>query len=114
MAAYKVAHKVNFKYADYVDKEEQVFRNVYSMANLSKCLKGKTSRVKGSSNNNPKLNEGGEEDVKKAQEENARRLTTGAKKLLAEEVQRDKAEASKQKNAEAVLDKILELEKAIA
>ena len=85
MAAYKVAHKVNFEYADYVDKEEQVFRNVYSMAALSKRLKGKASGVKGSSSNNPKPNEGKEEDARKAQEESARRLAAGAKKLLAKE-----------------------------
>ena len=90
MAAYKVVHKVHFEYADYVDKEEQVFKNVYSMASLSKCLKGKTYGVKGISNNNPKPNEG--------EEESARRLAAGEKKLLVEEAQRDKAEAAKQKN----------------
>ena len=68
VAAYKDAHKVNFEYANYVDKEEQVFRNIYNMAALGKCLKGKTCGVKGSSNNNPKPNEGGEEAAKKAQE----------------------------------------------
>ena len=41
-------------------------------------------------------------------------LAIGAKKLLAEEAQRDKEKADKQKNAKAVLDKISELEKAIA
>ena len=57
MEAYKVAHKVNFEYANYVDKEEQVYKNVYSMAALGNRLKGKTSGVKGSSSNNPKSNE---------------------------------------------------------
>ena len=41
VAAQKSTHKVNFEYVDYIDKEEQVFRNVYSMAALSKRLKGK-------------------------------------------------------------------------
>ena len=58
MAAHKAAHKVNFKYTGYIDKEEQVFRNAYSMEALSKRLKGKASGVKGSSNNNPRQNEG--------------------------------------------------------
>ena len=67
MAAYKASHKVNFEYVDYVDKEDQVFRNVYSMAALRKRLKGKTFGVKGSSNSNSKPNEG-EEFANKAQE----------------------------------------------
>ena len=66
MAAHKATHKVNFEYADYIDKEEQVFRNVYCMEALSKRLKGKTFGAKGSSNNNPKPNEGDEEPAKKA------------------------------------------------
>lgn len=114
VAAHKVVQKVNFEYTDYIDKDEQLFRNVYSMAAVSNRLKGKASGVKGSSSNNPKPNEGEEEAAKKAQEESARRLAAGAKKLLAEEAQRDKREAVKQKNAEVVLDKIAELEKAIA
>ena len=57
VAAHKATHKVNFEYTDYVDKEEQVYKNVYSMASMSKRLKGNTSGVKGSSNKNPKLNE---------------------------------------------------------
>ena len=57
VVAHKAAHKANFKYTDYIDKEEQVFRNVYSMAAVSKRLKRKASGVKGSSNNNPKPNE---------------------------------------------------------
>ena len=99
MAAHKAAHKVNFEYTDYIDKEEQVFRNVYSMAAVSKRLKGKASGVKGSSSNNPKPDEGKEEVARKDQEESARRLAAGAKKLLTEEAQRDKAEAAKQKKA---------------
>ena len=114
MAAYKETHKVNFEYADYLDKEEKVFMNVYSMAALSKRLKGKTSGVKGSSSNNPKPNEGEEEGAKKAQEESVHRLVAGAKKMLVEEAQRDKAEAAKQKSKEAVLEKMAELEKAMA
>ena len=57
VAAHKETHKVNFEYTDYVDKEEQVYMNVYSMDALSKHLKKKTSRVKGRNNNNPKPNE---------------------------------------------------------
>ena len=78
------ARKVNFEYTEYIDKEEQVFRNVYSMAAVSKWLKGKAYGVKGSSNNNQKPNEGKEEDARKAQEESSCRLAAGAKKLLAE------------------------------
>ena len=66
VAAHKAAHKVNFEYTDYIDKEEQVFKNVYSMAALSKCLKRNTYGVKGSSSSNPKPNEGEEKDAKKA------------------------------------------------
>ena len=87
--------------------------NVYSMEALSKCLKGKTSRVKGSSSNNPKPNEGEEEAAKKAQEQSTRKLAARAKKLLAEEAQRDKAEVVKQKSKEVVLEKIAELEKSM-
>ena len=57
MAAHKEAHKVNFEYTNYVDKEEQVYMNVYSMDYFGKHLKKKTSGVKGSSSSNPKLNE---------------------------------------------------------
>ena len=66
VAAHKDARKVNFEYTEYIDKEEQVFRNVYSMAVVSKRLKRKASGVKGSSNNNPKPDEGKEEAAKKA------------------------------------------------
>ena len=98
--AHKDAHKVNFEYADYIDKEEKVFRNVYSMETLSKRLKGKAFSAKGSSINNPKIDEGDEESAKKAQEESAHRLVVGEifywlkkhrrirKKLLKERAQR--------------------------
>ena len=95
MATHKAADKVNFEYVDYIDKEEQVFRNVYSMAAVSKQLNGKASGIKGSSRNNPKLDEGKEEATKKAQEETTSRLAVGENKFLAEEAQRDKVEASK-------------------
>ena len=62
-----------------------MFRNVYNMAVVSKLLKRKAFGVKGSSSNNPKPNEGKEEVARKDQEERARRLAAGAKKLLAEE-----------------------------
>ena len=57
VAAHKETHKVNYEYLDYVDKEEQVYINVYNMASLSKILKRKASGIKGSSSNNPKPNE---------------------------------------------------------
>ena len=109
-----VAHKVNFKYTDYIGKEEQVFKNVYSLVALRKRLKGKAFGVKGSSNNNPKPNEGEEEAAKKAQEESTRRLAVRAKRLLAEEAQKDQAKVTKQKSIEVVLKKMVELEKALA
>ena len=68
VAAHKASHKVNFEYADYIEKEEQVFINVYSMEALSRRLKGKSFGAKGSSNNNPKPDEGDEEATKKPQE----------------------------------------------
>ena len=74
MEAHKASHKVNFEYADYIDKEEQVFRNVYSMAALSKRLKGKAFGAKGSSMNNPNPDERDEEVAKKSQEESTHRL----------------------------------------
>ena len=64
--AHKAAHKVNFEYTNHINKEGQVFRNIYSMAALSKRLKGKAFGAKGSSNNNPKLVERDEEDTKKS------------------------------------------------
>ena len=66
VATHKAAHKVNFEYIDYIDKEEQLFRNVYSKAVVSKQLKRNASGVKGSSSNNPKPDEGEEEAAKKA------------------------------------------------
>ena len=66
VAAHKATHKVNFEYTDYIDKEEQVFKNVYSMEALRKRLKGKEFGLKGSTSNNPKTNEGEEEAAKKA------------------------------------------------
>ena len=60
------AHKVNFEYTNYVDKEEQVYMNFYSIVALSMSLKKKTSGVKGSSSSNPKPHEPEEEVVKKA------------------------------------------------
>ena len=55
VAAHKATHKVNYEYSDYVDKEEQVYRNVYGMASLSKSLKRKAPGVKGSSSHNQNL-----------------------------------------------------------
>ena len=52
-------------------------------------MKGKTFGVKGSNNSNLKLNEQEEEVAKNAKEESAHILAAGAKKLLAEEAQRD-------------------------
>ena len=71
MAAYKEALKMNYEYTYYVDKDEQVYKNFYSMTALSKQLKGKTSGVKGSKNNNPKQKEQDEEAAKKEKEETA-------------------------------------------
>ena len=73
VVAHKVAHKVNFEYADYIDKKEEVFRNVYSMETLTKSLKGKEFGAKGSSSNNPKPHEGDEEAAKKYQDESTER-----------------------------------------
>ena len=58
VAAHKAAHKVNFDYTNYIDKEEQVFRNVYNTVAVSKRLKRKASGVKESSSNNLKPDEG--------------------------------------------------------
>ena len=71
VSAHKATHKVNYEYSDYVDKEEQVYIKIYSMASLSKSLKRKALGVKGSSNNNPKPNDKEEEAARKAKEENA-------------------------------------------
>ena len=56
-AAHKETHKVNYEYSDYVDKEEKVYKNIYSMASLRKSLKRKAPRFKGSNNQNPKPND---------------------------------------------------------
>ena len=95
VATLKAIHNVNYEYLDYVDKEEQGFKNVYSMTVVRKWLKRKASGLNGSSNNNPKPDEGKEEAVKKEQEEITQRLAAGENKLLAEEAQRDKGEVSK-------------------
>ena len=36
VATYKVALKVNFEYTDFVDKEEEKYRNIYSLTALIK------------------------------------------------------------------------------
>ena len=82
VATHKATHKVNFEYADYIDKEEKVFRNVYSMAALSKRLKGKAFGAKGSSSNNPKPDEGDEEAAKKSQEESTRKHVARLKNVV--------------------------------
>ena len=96
------AHKVHLDYAEYIDKEEKVFKNVYNMEAVSNSLKRKASRVKGSSNKIPKPDEGKDEDAKKEQEESTQRIAVGANKLLEKEAQRDKEEAFKQKSKEVV------------
>ena len=68
------------------------------METLSKRLKGKAFGAKGSSNNNPKPDEGDGEVAKKAQEESTHRLAAGSKKLLAEEAQKDHTEAAERKS----------------
>ena len=59
VAAYKAALKVNFEYADYMDKDEEMYRNVYSMTALNKQLRLKTivagDKGNGSSNLEPKI-----------------------------------------------------------
>ena len=109
---------MNFEYTDYVDKEEHVYINVYSMASLRKRLKMKTSRVKGSNSSNPKPNEQEEEAAKKAKEDSARTLAARAKKLLAKEKQREEEEEAareeKRKKEEAIQGKIVELENSIS
>ena len=113
VVALKDAHKVNFKYANYIDKQEHVFKNVYSMAALSKWLNKKEFGAKGSSNNDPRENEGDEEATKKSQEENTRTLAAREKRLLVEEAQKDWAKVAKQNSIEVVLKKMAEWEKAL-
>ena len=73
VVAYKAALKVNFEYTDYVDKEEETYRNIYSLTIVKKKLKLKTVEVgdkrSGSSNLVSKSQE--EEAAKKAKEETA-------------------------------------------
>ena len=39
VASYKSALTVNFEYADYVEKEEEMYRNIYSMTTWKNQLK---------------------------------------------------------------------------
>ena len=120
--AHKATHKVNYEYSYYVDKEEQVYRNIYSVASLSKSSKRKAPGVKGSNSHNPKPNDKEKEAARKAKEENARKIAEGAKKLLNEEKQREikeevakTAEAEeKRKKEEDNLEKIAQIQKDIA
>ena len=54
VVAYKAALKVNFEYADYVDKEEEKYSNIYSLIALNKKLKLKNTTIgdKGSGSSN--------------------------------------------------------------
>ena len=97
VAAHKAAHKVNFEYAYYIDKQEQVLNNVYSMASLRKRLKGKAFGAKGSSSNNPSPDEEDEEAAKKAQEESTRRIAVGEKNLLLKKQRRTKKKLLKER-----------------
>ena len=58
-AAYKESLKVNFNYTDYMDKEEEMYRNIYNITSLKNKLKLKTlvAGDKGSGSNNlePKI-----------------------------------------------------------
>ena len=85
VAACKVALKVNFEYTDYVDKDEQIYRNICNMNALNKWHKRNTSttEVKVNSNNNPEPKGQENEAARKAKEETTRRLVAGAKILLA-------------------------------
>ena len=47
VAAYKAALKVNFEYTNYVDKDEEIYRNVSSMTTLNKRLKMNTKVIGG-------------------------------------------------------------------
>ena len=42
VANYKASLKVNFEYVDYMDKEEEMYRNIYSLIALNKQLRLKT------------------------------------------------------------------------
>ena len=78
--------KVNFEYVDYVDKDEEVYRNVCNMTALNKKPKRKTIiiEVKGSSSNNPEPKGREEQAIRKSKQDTARRLEEGARKFLAE------------------------------
>ena len=73
VVAYKATLKVNFEYTDYVDKEEERYRNIYSLATVNKKLKLKSvvvgDKSSGSSTLVSKSQE--EEAAKKAKEETA-------------------------------------------
>ena len=70
VAAYKESLKVNFKYTNYVDKHEEIYRNVSSMSTLNKRLKMKRKETgdKGSNNNKPKPKEQEDEAARKEKE----------------------------------------------
>ena len=56
VAAHCVLLKVNLKYIDHIDKDEEVYRNICNMTALNKQCRRKitVSGGKGSSNGNPK------------------------------------------------------------
>ena len=76
VASYKAALKLNFEYADYMEKYEEIYRNVYNMTALNKQLRLKTiaagDKGSGSSNLEPNIHE--EEAARRLKEETARRL----------------------------------------
>ena len=55
VASHRAILKINFEYADYMDKDEEIYSKICNMTALNKQLKKKItiSGVKGSSNNNP-------------------------------------------------------------
>ena len=63
--------KVNFQYADYLDKDEEVYRNDCNMTALNKHLRRKitVSGGKGNSNSNPEQKGWDEETAWKEKEE---------------------------------------------
>ena len=79
VAAYKEALKVNFEYIDYVDKEEERYKNIYSLTAVNKKMKLKSIAVGDKSNGSKtlvsKIQE--EEAAKKAKEETTQRITQG-------------------------------------
>ena len=107
-----------------MDKDEEIYRNIYSMTALKNKLKPKTLEVgdkgSGSINLEPKIQE--EEATRKVKEETSQRLAEGARKLLAEEKQWEKEEEAsrkereeeKRKKEEAIQENIVELKKSIA